>query len=113
RNIGIGKKMRDGGKLLEAYQAMTSLGKDLPDALEILTAAARPILERWFEAEVLRATRATDGIIRACVLAAVSGYSVRAAPSRDGRDWRGPGRVGLRAGGDGRPGDSARRSLIR
>lgn len=65
RQIGIGKKLRDGGKLLEVYQAMSSLGKDLPDALELLTAAARPILERWFEAEVLRATLATDGIIGA------------------------------------------------
>lgn len=65
RNIGIGKKIRDGSKLLEMYQAMSSLGADLPDALELLTAAARPILERWFEAEVLRATLATDGIIGA------------------------------------------------
>src|SRR6478672_2225489 len=65
RHIGIGKKLRDGSKLLELYQAMSWLGPDLPDALELLTAAARPILERWFEAEVLRATLATDGIIGA------------------------------------------------
>ncbi|MGI8980291.1 MAG: phytoene desaturase family protein [Pirellulaceae bacterium] len=65
RQIGIGKKLRDGSKLLEIYQAMSSLGADLPAALELLTAAARPILERWFEAEVLRATLATDGIIGA------------------------------------------------
>src|SRR6185503_17636268 len=44
---------------------MSSLGADLPDALELLTGAARPILERWFESEVLRATLATDGIIGA------------------------------------------------
>ncbi len=65
RNIGLGKKLRDGSKLLEIYQAMSSLGNSLPDALELLTGAARPILERWFEAEVLRATLATDGIIGA------------------------------------------------
>lgn len=65
RNIGLGKKLRDGSKLLEIYQAMSSLGNNLPDALELLTGAARPILERWFEAEVLRATLATDGIIGA------------------------------------------------
>lgn len=65
RHIGIGKKLRDGSKLLGLYQAMSSLGADLPDAVELLTAAARPILERWFEAEVLRATLATDGIIGA------------------------------------------------
>ena len=65
RHIGIGKKLRDGSKLMGLYQAMSSLGENLPDAIELLTAAARPILERWFEAEVLRATLATDGIIGA------------------------------------------------
>ena len=65
RQIGIGKKLRDGGKLLEIYQALASLESDLPAALELLTAGARPILERWFDAEILRATLATDGIIGA------------------------------------------------
>jgi phytoene dehydrogenase-like protein len=37
----------------------------MPEAFELLTGAARPILERWFEAEVLRATIATDAIIGA------------------------------------------------
>ena len=63
RKIGIGKKMRDARKLLNAYQALSGLGEDLPQALELLTGAARPILERWFEAEVLRATLATDAVI--------------------------------------------------
>ena len=36
-----------------------------PSAIELLTAAARPILERWFESEVLKATLATDAIIGA------------------------------------------------
>ena len=35
------------------------------DAVEILTAAARPILERWFESEPLKATLATDAVIGA------------------------------------------------
>jgi phytoene dehydrogenase-like protein len=39
----------------------------LPEAVELLTAAARPILERWFESDVLRATLATDAIIGAFV----------------------------------------------
>ncbi len=49
----------------ELYQAMGQLGAQLPQAIELLTGAARPILERWFEAEVLRATLATDAIIGA------------------------------------------------
>jgi phytoene dehydrogenase-like protein len=65
RKIGMGKKLRDGGKLLEMYQALGSLGGDLPEAIELLVGAARPFLERWFQAEVLRATLATDGIIGA------------------------------------------------
>jgi phytoene dehydrogenase-like protein len=65
RKIGIGKKLRDGGKLLEMYQALAALGADLPEAIELLVGAARSFLERWFQAEVLRATQTTDGIIGA------------------------------------------------
>ncbi|HUR40403.1 MAG TPA: NAD(P)/FAD-dependent oxidoreductase [Verrucomicrobiae bacterium] len=45
------------------YRALARLGEDLPEALEILTGAARPVLERWFESDVLKATLATDAII--------------------------------------------------
>jgi len=45
------------------YRALARLGDDLPAAMEILTGAARPVLERWFESEVLKATLATDAII--------------------------------------------------
>src|SRR5205823_10535382 len=38
------------------------LGKDGPRALEILTGAARTILDRWFESEQLKATLATDAV---------------------------------------------------
>jgi phytoene dehydrogenase-like protein len=38
---------------------------DGPRAIEILTGAANPILDRWFEAEPLKATLATDAIIGA------------------------------------------------
>jgi phytoene dehydrogenase-like protein len=41
------------------------LGKDGPGAFEILTGAARPILDRWFESDQLKATLATDAIIGA------------------------------------------------
>ncbi len=65
RKIGVGKKLRDAGKMLEMYSAFNSLGDDAPAAIELLVGAARPILERWFEAEVLRATLATDAVIGA------------------------------------------------
>src|SRR6184192_2563323 len=41
------------------------LGRDGPQALEILTGAARPILDRWFESEELKIALATDAIIGA------------------------------------------------
>jgi phytoene dehydrogenase-like protein len=42
------------------------LGKDIAgEAVEILTGAARPILDRWFESEQLKATIATDAVIGA------------------------------------------------
>ncbi|QEG37773.1 phytoene desaturase family protein [Bythopirellula goksoeyrii] len=65
RKIGVGKRLRDGKKLLDMHNAIKSLGADLPEAVELLTGAARPILERWFESDVLRATLATDAIIGA------------------------------------------------
>jgi phytoene dehydrogenase-like protein len=41
------------------------LGSGIDEALEVLTGAARPILDRWFESEELKATLATDAIIGA------------------------------------------------
>ncbi len=63
RKIGWAKKFRDAKKLWKMHRAVKSLGADLPQAVELLTGAARPILERWFETEVLKATLATDAII--------------------------------------------------
>ncbi len=65
RRTGMGKRMRDVSRMWALYQAAGELGGQLPSAIELLTGAARPILERWFEAEVLRATLATDAIIGA------------------------------------------------
>ena len=43
-----------------------SLGRAVgAEAIEILTGAARPILDRWFESEQLKATIATDAVIGA------------------------------------------------
>jgi phytoene dehydrogenase-like protein len=41
------------------------LGRDGPRAVEVLTGAARTILDRWFEAEQLKVTLATDAVIGA------------------------------------------------
>lgn len=41
------------------------LGPDAARAAELLTGAARPILDRWFESDALKATLATDAIIGA------------------------------------------------
>ena len=65
RKIPLTKKLRDAKKMWALYQAASGLGSDLPEAVELLTAAARPILDRWFETDVLKATLATDAIIGA------------------------------------------------
>ncbi len=65
RKIGVGKRLRDAGRMFELYQTLGQLGGALPEAIELVLGAARPILERWFQAEVLRATLATDAVIGA------------------------------------------------
>ena len=65
RKLGLTKKLRDTKKLWAIRQAMSKLGPDLPEAVELLTGAARPILDRWFESDILKATLATDAIIGA------------------------------------------------
>ncbi len=52
---------------------LLGLGKDGAAAVEMLTGAARPILERWFESEPLRATLATDAVIGALASPATPG----------------------------------------
>jgi phytoene dehydrogenase-like protein len=51
--------------LLSLGRAFRRLGDDAGEAVEILTGAARPILDRWFESEELKGTLATDAIIGA------------------------------------------------
>ena len=63
RDVPFGKKLRDLGGGVSLFGALKKLGNDLPEAIELLTGAARPILERWFESDVLRATLATDAVI--------------------------------------------------
>ena len=65
RRIGIGKKLRDMKKGWQLRQALSQMGDQIPEGLELLTAAARPLLERWFDTEVLKTTLATDAVIGA------------------------------------------------
>jgi phytoene dehydrogenase-like protein len=51
--------------MLSLGRAFRRLGEDAGEAVEILTGAARPILDRWFESEELKGTLATDAIIGA------------------------------------------------
>ncbi|HSB53637.1 MAG TPA: NAD(P)/FAD-dependent oxidoreductase [Gemmatimonadales bacterium] len=52
-------------ELLKLGLAFRRLGTDGQKAIEILTGAANPILDRWFESEEVKATIATDAIIGA------------------------------------------------
>lgn len=65
RRRTLGKRLRDARSGWSLYQTLGTLGADMPEALEILSGAARPILDRWFECDVLKATLATDAIIGA------------------------------------------------
>jgi phytoene dehydrogenase-like protein len=58
-------RLGDLRNLLALGRSFRRLGAAAGEAMEILTGAARPILERWFESEQLRATLATDAIIGA------------------------------------------------
>jgi len=52
-------------RLWRSGRRLLALGKDGPAAVEILTAPARAVLDRWFESDELKATLATDAIIGA------------------------------------------------
>src|SRR5688572_27976976 len=49
------------------------LGADAKQALEILTGAANPILDRWFESEEVKTTISTDAIIGAFATPSMTG----------------------------------------
>jgi phytoene dehydrogenase-like protein len=63
RSRGLLDRLRHLGRGHALYRALGKLGDDLPEAMEILVGAARPILDRWFESDELKATLATDAII--------------------------------------------------
>ncbi|MDP9025450.1 MAG: NAD(P)/FAD-dependent oxidoreductase [Candidatus Eremiobacteraeota bacterium] len=61
--VGMGKMGR----------AMQKMGPGMNEAIEMLTGAARPILDRWFEDEHLKGTLATDAIIGAMMSPSMPG----------------------------------------
>ncbi|MEQ9408994.1 MAG: NAD(P)/FAD-dependent oxidoreductase [Fuerstiella sp.] len=63
RKRSFGKKIRDLGKARDLFKAFESLSDRMPEAIELLTGAARPILDRWFESDQLKGTLATDAVI--------------------------------------------------
>lgn len=64
---------RDVWQLLKLGGALAKLGSDAWEAGEILTGAARRILDRWFESEQLKATLATDAVIGAMAAPSMAG----------------------------------------
>jgi phytoene dehydrogenase-like protein len=59
--------------LLSLSRSFRRLGDSGGEAVEILTGAARPILDRWFESEELKGTLATDAIIGAMASPSMQG----------------------------------------
>ncbi len=52
-------------KMFKLGRSFQKLGPAMTEAIEILTGAARPLLDRWFESEEVKATIATDAVIGA------------------------------------------------
>jgi len=50
-------------KMAPLGRKAAKMGPDMGEAIEVITGAARPILDRWFESEQLKGTLATDAII--------------------------------------------------
>lgn len=65
RRRGLLSRLQNLWRGRSLHAALKKLGPDLPEALELLTGPATPILERWFESDILKGTLATDAIIGA------------------------------------------------
>eukprot|EP00123_Amoebidium_parasiticum_P013836 comp22175_c0_seq1/m.32556 comp22175_c0_seq1/g.32556 ORF comp22175_c0_seq1/g.32556 comp22175_c0_seq1/m.32556 type:complete len:588 (-) comp22175_c0_seq1:636-2399(-) len=62
------KQAVESGKSLAALgRRGAGMGDDLPSVMELMTAPATKILDRWFETDVVKATLATDAVIGAMV----------------------------------------------
>jgi len=65
--------LRDLWNLFGLHRSLSKMGPGLSEALEILAGPARPILDRWFESEELKATLATDAVIGAMAAPSMPG----------------------------------------
>lgn len=63
RRRGLWQRLRELGRGNRLYRALRGMGAELPQSVELITGAARPILDRWFESDALKATLATDAVI--------------------------------------------------
>jgi phytoene dehydrogenase-like protein len=59
--------------LYKLGKSFRNLGSAAGEAVEILTGAARPLLDRWFESEELKSTLATDAVIGAMAAPSMPG----------------------------------------
>jgi phytoene dehydrogenase-like protein len=65
--------LKDLWRMFWLGRSMQKMGTGLSEAVEVLTGAARPILDRWFESEELKATLATDAVIGAMAAPSMPG----------------------------------------
>lgn len=63
RRRSLWQRLRELGRGNRLYRALRGMGAELPQSIELITGAARPILDRWFESDALKATLATDAVI--------------------------------------------------
>lgn len=66
-------KLKDLWHLGKLGLRLARLGKASQDVIEILTGAAQPILDRWFESEQVKVTLATDAVIGAAATPSMPG----------------------------------------
>ena len=95
RKIGVGKKLRDAGRMLELYQSLGQLGDDLPEAIELVVGA----VAAFFGALVRCRSIASHPRHRCChrrvCLAVLPWHGVCPAASCHGRGWRSARCLGL------------------
>lgn len=66
-------KLKDLWQMGKLGLRLARLGKASQDVIEILTGAAQPILDRWFESEQVKVTLATDAVIGAAATPSMPG----------------------------------------
>jgi len=65
--------LKDLWRLFCLGRSFQKMGPGMSEAIEVLAGAARPILDRWFESEEVKATLATDAIIGAMAAPSMPG----------------------------------------